>query len=461
MIKRIEWKRVWARKYAPYIASTFMRVFMTKPGFDMCKNKLFLPEGGINAIYFAEDEFSQLIKNATELLMKDDMRQFAEEYENTFRKFLSWAENFSKTDFSSLSDKEIIAKLEECSRNITESAEDQFFSFVVLEGPGRELEKMLSLYSNKEKIKQWIATPYKETKLTKIRLELLKMMKERKTSEKELKDYAERNRWITVYEFVDKPFTIDDAREIMAHIKDPEKEIENIKAINKDNLNNYNEFIKSIDDEKLKKTAKIMHYFTYLKEMRDDYRRHAYYLLAPFINELAKRAGMTLIEVNQLIHKEIVDAIKTHDPGYKKKAQARQKKYSLLFKDGELSIFDYDISPDYIKEQESGKESEIKGVVANKGKVTGKVNIIFHRNDFSKFRQGDVLVTPMTHPEFMPVIKKAIAIITDEGGITCHAAITAREFGVPCIIGTKIATKALKDGDRVEVDADSGIVRKL
>jgi pyruvate,water dikinase len=65
----------------------------------------------------------------------------------------------------------------------------------------------------------------------------------------------------------------------------------------------------------------------------------------------------------------------------------------------------------------------------------------------------------MTTPDFVPAMRKAVAIITDEGGITCHAAIVSRELGKPCIIGTKIATKALKDGDVVEVDADNGVVR--
>ena len=70
-------------------------------------------------------------------------------------------------------------------------------------------------------------------------------------------------------------------------------------------------------------------------------------------------------------------------------------------------------------------------------------------------------MTPMTRPEFLPLMKKAKAIITDEGGITCHAAIVSRELGIPCIIGTKIATKVLKDNDLVEVDAEKGIVRKI
>ena len=65
----------------------------------------------------------------------------------------------------------------------------------------------------------------------------------------------------------------------------------------------------------------------------------------------------------------------------------------------------------------------------------------------------------MTRPEFVPLLKQASAIITDEGGITSHAAIVSRELKIPCIIGTKVATKVLKDGDKVEVNANHGVVR--
>lgn len=78
---------------------------------------------------------------------------------------------------------------------------------------------------------------------------------------------------------------------------------------------------------------------------------------------------------------------------------------------------------------------------------------------FGKFNDGDVLVTCMTTPDFLSIMKKSAAFVTDEGGITCHAAIVARELKKPCIIGTKIATQVLHDGDEVEVDAEKGIVR--
>lgn len=114
-----------------------------------------------------------------------------------------------------------------------------------------------------------------------------------------------------------------------------------------------------------------------------------------------------------------------------------------------------------VEEKDLNNKMEIKGQVAFKGKITGKVSVLFELNQIEKVKDGDILVTAMTTPDFISAMKKASAFVTDEGGITCHAAIVARELKKPCIIGTKIATKVLKDVDMVEVDAEKGIVRKM
>jgi len=105
--------------------------------------------------------------------------------------------------------------------------------------------------------------------------------------------------------------------------------------------------------------------------------------------------------------------------------------------------------------------NEIKGTVANQGIVKGKVKLVFMEQDLSKVQIGDIIVTTMTRPEWVSVMKFAGAYVTDAGSVLCHAAIVSREFNKPCIINTKIATQILKDGDLVEVDADNGIVKKL
>jgi len=112
-----------------------------------------------------------------------------------------------------------------------------------------------------------------------------------------------------------------------------------------------------------------------------------------------------------------------------------------------------------IHKNESEQFEDIKGIIAYAGVVSGRVKIIYEAHDFLVFNEGDILVTINSNPSLMPVIKKCKAIISDEGGVMCHAAIVARELKKPCIIGTKIATQVLHDGDLVEVDADNGVVR--
>lgn len=105
------------------------------------------------------------------------------------------------------------------------------------------------------------------------------------------------------------------------------------------------------------------------------------------------------------------------------------------------------------------KTDIIKGNGASSGIVKGKVKVCRGEREISKVEKGDILVACMTQPEFVPAMKKASAIVTDEGGLTCHAAIVSRELGIPCVIGTKKATKVLNDGDLVEVDANHGLVK--
>lgn len=103
----------------------------------------------------------------------------------------------------------------------------------------------------------------------------------------------------------------------------------------------------------------------------------------------------------------------------------------------------------------------ILGHVACQGYAKGIARIILDEKDFSKLQKNEILVTSMTRPEFTPLIRKASAIVTDEGGITCHAAIIAKEINKPCIIATGNATEMISTGDLIEVRANHGTVRIL
>lgn len=104
---------------------------------------------------------------------------------------------------------------------------------------------------------------------------------------------------------------------------------------------------------------------------------------------------------------------------------------------------------------------ELQGIVASSGKAVGSVRIVLKPEDMKFLKEGEVLVTQMTSPTLLVVVPKIAALVTDWGGKLSHAAILAREMGVPCIVGTQTATKILEDGDLVKVDAEKGVVRKL
>ncbi len=114
-----------------------------------------------------------------------------------------------------------------------------------------------------------------------------------------------------------------------------------------------------------------------------------------------------------------------------------------------------------IKEEKKaweGKESLITGLGASPGIVSGKAKVIPSVEEIGKVEKGDILVTAMTTPDWVPAMRKSRAIITDEGGVTCHAAIVSRELGIPCVVGTGNATKTLCSGETLTVDGFTGKV---
>lgn len=107
------------------------------------------------------------------------------------------------------------------------------------------------------------------------------------------------------------------------------------------------------------------------------------------------------------------------------------------------------------------KQKELKGTIASRGVARGTARIVSSIKDFDKFQKGDILVAKLTDPSYVLIMSRAAGIITDLGGVTSHPAIIAREFNVPCIVGTKNATEVIKDGDSLELDANTGLARIL
>ncbi|OGZ26720.1 MAG: hypothetical protein A2365_02370 [Candidatus Nealsonbacteria bacterium RIFOXYB1_FULL_40_15] len=208
----------------------------------------------------------------------------------------------------------------------------------------------------------------------------------------------------------------------------------------------------------------VYSFFMFLKDMRKGIYQKSYVAMEPVINEIAIRIGLTNQEAKYLTGEEIKSAL-TKEVDFKTVAEERSRYCIALIEDGRTRFLNDseidEIKKQLVKDEFSADAKEIKGMIAFAGKVQGIARIIEVVKDIPKLQEGEVLVSPATNPDLVPAMKKASAFVTDTGGVTCHAAIVSRELKKPCVIGTKFATKAIKDGDLVEVDAERGIVTIL
>ena len=166
-------------------------------------------------------------------------------------------------------------------------------------------------------------------------------------------------------------------------------------------------------------------------------------------------------ELIYLYPTEIIESLEKGLTVAKKEINERIKKYALVTIDGETKLYTGKQVDELLEKEEEENIDEVKGIVASKGKATGTARIVKDRSELHKVNKGDILITKLTTPDFVVAMEKSAAIVTDMGGLTSHAAIVSRELGIPCVTGTKIATKVFKDGDTIEVNAEKGLVKRL
>lgn len=200
---------------------------------------------------------------------------------------------------------------------------------------------------------------------------------------------------------------------------------------------------------------KLLKQLATVRDMRQHCRDQAWIISKPFFNELGKqtRLGQDVIRAAPA---QIIQAIE------QPRAHKQFPRDCLVYNQNGVHI-DYHRDLSKIKQLvwPQGKNSKlIKGTSAFGGVAIGKIRRIMYY-DKKILLPGEILLTKMTTPQFVPLLKNCAGIITDAGGLTCHAAILAREFKKPCIIGTNHATSLLKTGNTVQLDAHAGIIKKL
>lgn len=218
-------------------------------------------------------------------------------------------------------------------------------------------------------------------------------------------------------------------------------------------------------DKKHKILFRCLRQILYLKAYRMDSLYHGYYVIEPYLKEIARRFHISLNQLYMVYLGDLSRILKIQYVDVEKLNSALQ--YSAYLKEGRHLRF-------YVKNEAHQKMKSIlsvlpkqkpvrmvKGETGYPGKIKGKITYVKTAQENHKIHDGDILMAHDTNPAFLPAMKKAAAFITDIGGLTCHTAIVAREMKKPCIIGTKIATQVFKDGDIVEIDTHKQMVRKI
>ncbi|MEI8337703.1 MAG: PEP-utilizing enzyme [bacterium] len=231
------------------------------------------------------------------------------------------------------------------------------------------------------------------------------------------------------------------------------------------NIENVKRIKSQIKDNHINLLIDVVVEYTFLRTERVDLlkklqapARRIYDLIAELLKE-ETNMNWTRFEVVNLMNSEIISYLSgVLIPDFEK---TKSRKKFIFYRNSaeEVIVEDQAILSEVATLLQSDNTKQIKGAIAFRGIIKGKVSLIFSKEDLHKIYEGSVLVARTTMPDYIHAMEKAVAFVTEEGGITSHAAIIARELKKPCIVGTGNCTKVLKDGDLVEVDAEKGIVR--
>lgn len=201
---------------------------------------------------------------------------------------------------------------------------------------------------------------------------------------------------------------------------------------------------------------------------QDERKKHiliALHYIDALAKEIARRFGYKFTDFDNLWYFEVADIIKGKK--FYKKIKERQAGFGVQFFHTCKELSPQETSfiwRAYEVKHTNQEQIEVKGIIASKGngkKLSGHVHILLDPLQARSFKQGEILVAPMTSPEYIFAMRKASAILTDTGGLTSHAAIVCRELGVPCLVGTKLSTKIFKNGDLVEINPKRGTAKKI
>jgi len=495
----------------PLLTYCFMNIdvannFLAKRGVEFKISKsLTIYEKNIIKINFIDKDFKELSKEVLSLIIKNPQIGIndTDQVLDLSDKLMKFSDEFNKKDYTKTPLQEMLKLWREYYdrwkhvhvlgwfQNASDM-EDMAFTKHLLNLLGDKVKEKGSLI-NKQDAFSKLTTPTEDSNMQKEYEALLEILIEI-NKEAKLKEiftnFEPRNIWKEVqnkeigkviskhvydygwlgYGYVgpnwDELYFIDLLSSLIRQKINPEKVLEENKEKKEQLIKEQEKIIKSLGlNEYEQKLFYAARGFVFAKGVRKDAMFHFLSRIEPFYQEIARRLFISINDLRYCYPFEFEELI-NKKPGFIGKLRERQE-FAIWESTGKYEndlYLEGKKAKDYLeklsfKKEESADVSQLAGTTASPVKVRGSVKIINLASDMKKMQKGDILISIATNPDLVPAMKIEGAIVTDVGGITCHAAIVSRELNIPCVVGTKIATKALHEGDLIDVDATHGIVR--
>jgi phosphohistidine swiveling domain-containing protein len=336
-------------------------------------------------------------------------------------------------------------------------------------------KKLEKLGKSKEEITEFLrvlSIPLKPNYVILEKMDLLKIAIEKnnisnKELNKKLEEHTAKYRHMPLFDFDHNPYTKEYCTKKLEFIENPKEELRLIHESFIKRNEEFDKLIKQINfDNDLRNLLVMLKRAIFFRDYADTIRQKMNFHLRNFYIYIGLKIGLNLDEIVLLTDEEIYNHIK-NGIKFSSNELARRKKAFLLTQIGDRIFI---LSGDEAKKEverlnlysKLKKVNILHGLVAFPGNIEGKSKVIYTNKDLYKIEEGDIIVTTMTRQDFVPYFGKIRALITEEGGITCHAAIIARELGIPCIVGVDNATKLIEDnnvvrlsGTKIEILNDS------
>ena len=478
-VAQIEWIKTVTRAMSPCIQifqTIGERDFLLDKVGSGFRNKILLPAESGHTQYFGKTDWHNFADAVEKRIEKsiESLETFAAEVYEMGTEYVHYAERVFLDDLASRKDKDLLDYFLGFGRRRLKLAYALYPPLVIeryLENRLKnELEKFLKEKGKEDAFEEYWAAINTKTRLNEAdeeEIEVLKIaskVEEQRYNEEvdaQIDRLANRFAWLPYYGFKhpiwDKEYFKHEVRNVRTPKEKLEEKLQALKL--------QRERIDQIKEEcygtVLEKLVSLMQTFLHLRPFRTEVMRKTQYYMRPLLEVMANRMGVEFEDFLNLTPDEIEGFFEKGVSPSPQEIARRREHHAIVMLDGEIRLISSKEEIESLREVLTRPEEGevLKGTGVYPGEVRGSVKVVADISEIDKVRPGDILVTTMTTPEMHRAIESAAGIITDEGGITCHAAIVSRELQIPCVIGTSNATRLLHDGDVVHLDSKKGIVK--